>query len=63
MAHNDRRPGESTDESADTASFKRFVDQEDSSPTDNRSFRLLTLVVAAVVFVIAVVLLLLLWLT
>lgn len=61
MAHNDPNSTEHVDEAADTASFKRFVDQQPSAdgPVESggggRSFRLLTLAVGAVVLIAIVV--------
>jgi hypothetical protein len=63
MAHNDPNSTEHLDDSADTASFKRFVEQEESGggPVETggggRGFRLLTLAIGAVVLVAIVVLL------
>ena len=63
MAHNDPNPPE-TDESADTASFQRFVEQEEAQrgPVETgggggNRFRLLTLAIGAVVLVAVIVLL------
>jgi hypothetical protein len=63
MAYNDPNPTEHTGEPADTASFKRFVEQEDSGGPvqtggSGRGFRLVTLAVGALVLVAIVVLLL-----
>lgn len=63
MAYNDPpNTSESLDESADTASFQRFVEREGGEPTPaaaGRNFRLLTLGIGAVVLVAIVLLLLL----
>lgn len=63
MAYNDPpNTSEGLDESADTASFQRFVEREGGEPApagDGRSFRLLTLGIGAVVLVAIVLLLLL----
>ena len=67
MAHNDANSTNYTDDSADTASFQRFVEQEGQrgpvqtaggSSGRGRGFRLLTLGIGAVVLVAIVVLLL-----
>lgn len=61
MAHEDRTPSESDHEtSGDTAAFQAFTDDDSrAAPTnDGRSFRLLTLGIAAVVMIVLVVLLL-----
>lgn len=70
MAHNDRNTPDPSlrnqaarqteDESADTASFQRFVEEQESARTtgDGRSFRLLALGVGAIVLVVLVLLLL-----
>jgi hypothetical protein len=63
MSHNDPNPPE-TDESADTASFQRFMEQEEAQRgpvetggTSANRFRLLTLAIGAVVLVAVIVLL------
>jgi hypothetical protein len=65
MAHNDSNSTNYTDDSADTASFQRFVEQEGrpgpvqtGGGGSGRGFRLLTLGIGAVVLVAIVVLLL-----
>jgi hypothetical protein len=61
MAHNDPNATEHIDESADTASFKRFVDQQEpgDGPVQTggggRGFRLLTLAVGGLVLIAVVV--------
>jgi hypothetical protein len=63
MAYNDPNSTDNIDESADTASFQRFVEQEESrggpvaTGGGGRGFRLLTLAVGALVLVAIVVLL------
>jgi hypothetical protein len=66
MAHNDSDSTNYTDDSADTASFQRFVEQEGQRPVqtggggsaNGNGFRLLTLGIGALVLVAIVVLLL-----
>jgi hypothetical protein len=61
MANNDPNATEHVDEAADTASFKRFVDQEESAPGPvetgggGRGFRLLTLAVGGLALIAVVV--------
>jgi hypothetical protein len=66
MAHNDPNRPEiaEIDESADTASFQRFVEQEEvqrgpveTGGAGNNRFRLLTLAIGAVVLIAIIVLL------
>ena len=63
MAQSDHNRVDDADESADTASFQRFVEREgtnEPSPVDSgRTFRLLSLAIGAVVLVVLVLLLLL----
>jgi hypothetical protein len=61
MAYNDPNTSENLDESADTASFQRFVERDGGQPADTgsgRGFRLLSLGIGAVVLVLLVILLL-----
>lgn len=62
MAQSDHNRVEDPDESADTASFQRFVEREGTSeprPVDSGSrFRLVSLGIGAVVLVVLVLLLL-----
>lgn len=62
MAHSDHDRFDDADDSADTASFQRFVEQSEGhgepAPVDNgRSFRLLSLGIGAVVLIVIVLLL------
>lgn len=62
MAYNDPKSPDHADESADTASFQRFVEQEGQRGAlqtggSGRGFRLLTLAIGAVVLIAVVVLL------
>lgn len=61
MAHDDHNRTDDVDNSADTASFQRFVEREGTSgpsPADSgRRFRLLSLGIGAVLLVLLVVLL------
>jgi hypothetical protein len=59
MPEGDQTPDDAGNDSADTASFQQFVDASDTTPaTDNRTFRLLSLLVAVVVLIAGVYLLL-----
>jgi hypothetical protein len=59
MPEGDQTPDDAGNDSADTASFQQFVDARDTgTTTDNRTFRLLSLLVAAVVLVAGIYLLL-----
>lgn len=58
MANEDKTPHDSAQDSADTASFQRFMDEQRSGTTnDGRSFRLLSLLVGAIVLLAVVFLL------
>ena len=61
MAYNDPNARDDIDESADTASFQRFVEHgdsgQDSTTGSGRGFRLLSLGVGLVVLVVIVALL------
>jgi hypothetical protein len=61
MAYNEPDASDQIDESADTASFRRFVEEDERRPApadSGRNFRILTLGIAAVVLIALVVLLL-----
>ena len=62
MAYNEPQPSDQIDESADTASFQRFMEQDAAQGPamtgGGRGFRLLTLGIGAVVLVVLVVALL-----
>ncbi|HSK91585.1 MAG TPA: hypothetical protein VK875_09745 [Euzebyales bacterium] len=62
MAHDERDTSDQFDESADTASFQRFMEQEGQRPASGagtgRGFRLASLAVGAVILIAIVVLLL-----
>ena len=60
MAYDDPRQADDTDESADTASFRRFVEDQDRAPSSggNRGFRMVSLGIGVLVAIVLVVLLL-----
>lgn len=50
MASDDQEPSSTEKDAADTASFQRFMDEHDHPRTDdNRTFRLVTLLIGLVV--------------
>lgn len=59
MPNDDHRPSDQTPDSADTASFQRFMDERQAARTDDgRTFRLLSLLVGVVALLVVMYLLL-----